>query len=318
MGKGVIVVGSINLDMVVLSPLIPGPGESVCAGDLQMVPGGKGANQAVAASRLGNQTFLLGRVGVDYFGDMLIGNLESCGVETSLVRRTDSAKTGVALIVIEGETGDNTIVVAPGANSEVSVEDLDSLDPFFGQAHSILFQFEIPVEVISEGAKRARDKGVVTILDAGPPRGVDLAYCQDFDVVSPNQSELAALTGQPVADVESAVRSARVIMGEGVPTVAVKMGENGSLLVTSEGAWHFPAYEVKAVDGTAAGDAFTAALATALGEGMELPRAMLFANAAGALAVTVLGAQPSMPSRAQVEELMKYHGSEEDNWKRID
>ena len=318
MGGGIIVVGSINLDMVVLSPVIPGPGESICAGDFQMVPGGKGANQAVAASRLGNHTFLLGRVGVDHFGDILIQNLESCGVETSLVRRTESAKTGVALIVIEGETGDNTIVVAPGANSEVSVEDLDSLDPYFRQAHSILFQFEIPVEVISEGAKRARDNGVVTILDAGPPRGVDITYCRDFDVVSPNRSELAALTGQPVSDIETALRSARVITGEGVPTVAVKMGETGSLLVTREGAWHFPAYAVKAVDGTAAGDAFTAALATALGEGMELPRAMRFANAAGALAVTVFGAQPSMPTRAQVEELMGSQKSEEESWKRID
>ena len=318
MGGGIIVVGSINLDLVVLSPVIPGPGESICAGDFQMVPGGKGANQAVAASRLGNHTFLLGRVGVDHFGDILIQSLESCGVETSLVRRTESAKTGVALIVIERETGDNTIVVAPGANSEVSVEDLDSLAPHFGRAHSILFQFEIPVEVISEGAKRARDNGVVTILDAGPPRGVDLTYCREFDVVSPNRSELAALTGQPVSDIETALRSARVITGEGVPTVVVKMGEAGSLLVTREGAWHFPAYAVKAVDGTAAGDAFTAALATALGEGMELPRAMRFANAAGALTVTVFGAQPSMPTRAKVEELMGSRKSEEESWKRID
>lgn len=318
MGGGIIVVGSINLDLVVLSPVIPGPGDSVCAGDFQMIPGGKGANQAVAANRLGNRTFILGRVGVDHFGDSLVENLESCGVETSLIKRTDSANTGVALIVIERETGDNTIVVAPGANSELSVEDLDSLDPYYGQAHSILFQFEIPVEVISEGAKRAREHGVTTILDAGPPRGVDITYCRDFDVVSPNRSELAALTGQPVSDIETALRSAKVVVGGGVPTVAVKMGEDGSLLVTREGAWHIYPYEVKAVDATAAGDAFTAALATTLGEGMELPRAMRFANAAGALAVTVFGAQPSMPTRAQVEKMMGSEKPEEESWARID
>jgi ribokinase len=304
--------------MVVVSPVIPGPGDSVCAGDFQMIPGGKGANQAVASRKLGNHAFLLGRVGVDYFGDSLVRNLESCGVETSLIKRTESAKTGVALIVIEKETGDNTIVVAPGANSELSVEDLDSLDPYYGRVHSMLFQFEIPVEVISEGAKRARERGVTTILDAGPPRGVDISYCRDFDVVSPNRSELSALTGEPVSDIGTALRAAEVVVGEGVPTVAVKMGEAGSLLVTRDGAWHFPAYEVKAVDGTAAGDAFTAALATALGEGMELLPAMRFANAAGALAVTVFGAQPSMPTRAQVEQMIGSRKLEEESWKRID
>ena len=318
MGGGIIVVGSINLDMVVLSPVIPGPGESVCAGDFQMVPGGKGANQAVAARRLGNRTFLLGRVGVDHFGDLLFQNLESCGVESSLIKRTENAKTGVALIVIERETGANTIVVAPGANSELSVQDLDSLDLYYSQVHSILFQFEIPVEVISEGVKRGREHGVVTILDAGPPRGVDITFCRDFDVVSPNRSELAALTGQPVSDIETALSSAKVIVGEGVPTVAVKMGEMGSLLVTGEGAWHFPAYKVKAVDATAAGDAFTAALATVLGEGMELPEAMRFANASGALAVTVFGAQPSMPTRAQVEELMESRKRKGESWTKIE
>jgi ribokinase len=318
MGGGIIVVGSINLDMVAVSPVIPGPGDSVCCGDFHMVPGGKGANQAVAAQKLGNHAILLGRVGTDHFGDVLVGYLESCGVGTSLIKRTESEKTGVALIVIEKETGDNMIVVAPGANSDLSVADLDSLDPYYGQVHSILFQFEIPVGVISEGAKRARERGVVTILDAGPPRGVDITYLRDFDVVSPNQSELAALTGQPVSDVETALRSAEIIVDDGIPTVAVKMGEMGSLLVTREGAWHFPAYEVKAVDATAAGDAFTAALATALGEGMELPRAMLFANAAGAVAVSAFGAQPSMPTRAQVEGLMGLEKSEEGSWKRID
>jgi ribokinase len=140
----------------------------------------------------------------------------------------------------------------------------------------------------------------------------------DFDVVSPNRSELAALTGQPVSDIETALRSAKVVVDVGVPTVAVKMGEDGSLLVTRAGAWHFPAYEVKAVDATAAGDAFTAALATALGEGMELPRAMRFANAAGALAVTIFGAQPSMPTRAQVEKMMGSQKLKEESWKRID
>jgi ribokinase len=298
------VVGSISLDMVARSPRIPGPGQNVCDAEFQMVPGGKGANQAVAARRLGSDTMILGCVGTDLFGDFLLDRLSSEEVDNSLVVRTAQKHTGVALIVVEEDTGTNTIVVAPGANMELSTSDLDSLEPFYGRVHSCLFQFETTSEVVAEGARRAREAGVTTILDAGPPRSVGADLLRNFDIVSPNQDELGALTGRDASDIARAGDAARALLREGVRAVVVKMGKAGAFLATGDGSLHFQAHAVRALDATAAGDAFTAGLAVALGEGRALPDAVRFANAAGALAVTVFGAQPSMPGRDAVDRLL--------------
>lgn len=304
MGSGILVVGSINLDMVVSSPRIPGPGENVCGARFQMVAGGKGANQAVGCRRMGSRTYLLGRVGEDFFADYLLECLGSEGIVT-MVDRTAQRSTGVALIVVEEATGVNTIVVDPGANMTLSGRDLDLAEDLWGEIHSVLFQLEIPNEVVSEGARRARKHGVAAVLDAGPPRGISPSLLEDFDVVSPNQDELSDIVGSRIGGMESTREAAFSLVQEGVPVVVVKMGAGGSMVVTAEGCWHVPPYEVRAVDATAAGDAFTAGLVTALGEGRPLKEAAMFANAAGALAVTVLGAQPSMPTRGQVEDLMR-------------
>ncbi len=302
MSKGILVVGSINLDMVVISPRIPGPGENVHAHGFRMVAGGKGANQAVACHRLGTATSLLASTGDDYFGDFLSGKLEEYGVSASLVSRKPGSATGVALIVVEEDTGTNTIVVDPGANMAMTVADLDPLDGCYDVACAALFQLEIPLEVVREGARRARGRGLVTLLDAGPPRQVNASLIEHFDVVSPNEKELEALTGKVIDGVESAAAAARDITRAGA-TVVVKMGGSGAVLVDGGEAWHFPPYQVKAVDTTGAGDAFTAGLAVALAEGAHPGDAVDFANAAGAAAVTVVGAQPSMPDRATVEGL---------------
>lgn len=304
MAGDIIVVGSINLDMVVCAPRIPGPGENVCGTEFRMIPGGKGANQAVAATRLGNRTFLLGRVGDDNFGEFLIGNLDSAGVETSLVGRTVGRATGVALIVVEEGTGVNTIVVEPGANMSLIPGDLDALEPYYEDASAVVFQLEIPIEVVKEGASRASSRGVTTLLDAGPPRGVDISALEDFALVSPNQDELSDITGKEVVDPVTAAAAAWDLIEAGIPRVVVKMGGSGAVLVEETGSWHIPAFRVQALDSTAAGDAFTAALATAVSEGMDMIPAVIFANAAGAVAVTSMGAQPSMPSREQMEDLM--------------
>lgn len=309
MAAGVIVVGSMNLDMVAVAPRIPGPGENVHAHGFRMVAGGKGANQAVASHRLGNPTWLLGCVGADRFGDFLIERLEGYGVRSSLVLRSESAATGVALIVVEEDTGLNTIVVDPGANMSMAVGDLDRLRECYRSARTALFQLEIPVEVVAEGARRASAEGLVTVLDAGPPRQVDRSLLAAFDVVSPNEKELAALTGAPVIDAVGAADAGASLLRAGAGMVVVKMGAAGAVLVDPEGAWQFPAFEVRAVDSTGAGDAFTAALATALADGMEPVEATRFANAAGACAVTTIGAQPSMPGRSMVEELLSAGGS---------
>ncbi len=298
----ILVVGSLNLDMVVRSPKIPVPGENICGADFTMVAGGKGANQAVAACRLGNDVALLGRVGEDQFGEMLIGAVTSAGVDSSLVFRTKGHSTGVALIVVEEETGLNTIVVDPGANMALIPSDLDCLagiDPPI----LALFQLEAPIGFVIEAARRLASMGVKTVLDAGPPRGASPATVSCFDVVSPNRFELADITGMPVDTLESAALAAGALVDAGAGTVVVKLGGEGALAATSEGAWHFPPFEVKPVDATAAGDAFTAGLACAMVEGMDLKESVTFANAAGALAVTQPGALPSMPKGESVLEL---------------
>lgn len=302
---GVIVVGSLNLDMVITSPRLPEPGENIHGTGFSMVAGGKGANQAVACSRMGEETFLMGCVGADPFGDFLLEELSPAGVNASLVKRSRSSSTGVALIVIEEATGMNTIVVDPGANMSLEVSDLASLDPFLDRASTALFQLEIPLDVVAAGAKKATDAGLATVLDAGPPRGARLDVARLFDVVSPNVHELGALTGREVTNIKSAVSAARELAGAGIGKLVVKMGSEGALLVTGGTVEHLPAFEIEAVDSTGAGDAFTAGLAIALAEGMNDLEAVRFANACGALAVSALGALPSMPDRRAVESLLE-------------
>lgn len=301
---GVLVTGSLNLDMVITSPSIPGPGENVHGTGFTMVAGGKGANQAVAASRLGQKTILLGCVGADRFGDFLVESLETAGVSSSLVKRAGGASTGVALIVIEEGTGINTIVVDPGANMAMVPGDLDVLEGRYDDFGTALFQLEIPLDVVAEGARRARQRGQETVLDAGPPRGDAMEVAKLFDVVSPNDKELSSLTGREVRDLDTAVAAARELLGAGIKTVVVKLGSMGALLMSQKEREHLPAFEVEAVDTTGCGDAFTAALTVGLAEGMELGKAVTFANAAGAAAARVLGAIASMPTRTEVEAIL--------------
>lgn len=305
-----VVVGSINTDLVIKSERIPKPGENICGTGFSMVPGGKGANQAVAAKRLGAEVYFLGCVGKDLFGDFLISNLERCGVSTAYIKMTEERNTGTALIVVEEDTGVNTIVVDPGANMALTAEDLNALDEILQKASVALFQLEIPTDVIVEGSWRAKEKGLITVLDAGPPRGMLFEALEHFDIVSPNLGELASLTGYPVNDVESAKEAAFFLCDSGVPKVVVKMGEQGALLVERKKAIHCTAFSVQAVDATAAGDAFTAALALSVARGRSMRESVLYANAAGAHAVTVFGAQPSMPTSEDVRRVLSREGGE--------
>jgi ribokinase len=301
---GILVVGSLNLDMVITVPRIPTAGENIHGRSFSMVAGGKGGNQALAAARLGLDSCLRACVGIDAFGDFLLEALEGGGVDTSTVKRTDEVMTGVALIAVEEYTGMNTIVVDPGANMALRTRDLDVLEECYEQAGTALFQLEIPLDVVREGVERAHAHGLSTVLDAGPPRGAEIDLARQFDVVSPNEKELASLVGRELRTTSECASAARELVEAGIRTLVVKMGEKGALLVTRRHTEHFPAFEVPAVDSTGAGDAFTAALAVALCEGLDLEEATRFANAAGACAVTVLGAQPSMPDREAVEQLL--------------
>jgi len=302
MSSTIIVAGSVNMDLVVRANRMPKEGESLIGSDFTTVPGGKGANQAVAAARLGSATHFVGRVGSDVFGTSLRENLASCGVNTDHLIE-DDGPSGVAMIIVN-EAGQNSIVVALGANGEVRPEDLSQAAELFGNADFLLAQLEIPLETVEAALDMARAAGVRSVLDAGPPSKLPLDLLRKADIVSPNETETAALTGVEVVDLSTAREAANKLLDGGVETVVLKLGEQGSFVATRDLEEHVPAFRVDVVDTTAAGDAFTAALAVAMADGDDLVGAVRFANAAGAVAVTRFGAQPSMPTRDEVNEFV--------------
>jgi len=296
------VIGSANVDLVVRADHPPGPGENVLGGDFRMIPGGKGANQAVAVARLGGRARFIGKVGRDPFGDILLASLRADGVDVAGVAAVADAPTGVALIVIDRD-GQNSIVVAPGANGRLLPGDIQALRPALEGLDAILMQLEIPPETVAHAVRLARELNVPVILDAGPPcrRPPDEVF--QVAILSPNEAEAAALLGSAVRDLKDAEEAGREMLRRGAGAVVLKLGSNGALLVTQEDCLHVPARRVQVVDTTAAGDAFTAALAVYRAEGLPLPDAVRMANKAGALAVTKLGAQPSMPTRRELEAM---------------
>lgn len=296
----VVVVGSSNFDVVVNADRPPREGENILATNLKFFPGGKGANQAVAVKRLGAEVTFIGAVGNDIIGDFLAGHLEASGIDTHWLRRDAGRSSGCAFISIY-PSGNNSIVVDPGANRTLTPKDIDRSQGAIAEADAVLTVLEIPMETVEAVLRAGRKAGKLTVLDAGPPRQCSPEMLKLADIVSPNETELEALSSQSVAGRESIEGAARKLLGLGAETVVVKMGSDGSMLVTADGSIHFPASKIKAVDPTAAGDAFTAALTVKLAAGEKIEDAIRFANLAGALAVTRLGALPSLPTREEVE-----------------
>jgi len=296
----VLIVGSANVDFTVALPRLPRPGETVSEGTLLVARGGKGANQAVAARRLGAEVRLIACVGDDASGrevrEALIG--EGIGVDAVLSRA--SAATGTALIAVDAE-GHNQIAVAPGANRALTPADVERRDTDFAWAETVVVSLEIPLETARRALELARRHGAFTILNPAPfpERGVNFLGLADY--VTPNESEASRLTGHTVRDIETAGEAAGAIRALGVARVIVTLGAAGVLAEGAEGRVHAPAPRVTAVDTTGAGDAFNGALAVALAERRPLAAALAFANAAAALACTKRGAQPSMPVRAEVD-----------------
>jgi ribokinase len=298
MAGHILVVGSLNMDLVVRSPRHPQPGETLLGTEFHTFPGGKGANQAVAAARLGGQVKLIGRVGADAFGNALLETLSQDDVDTRHVEQLQDAPTGIALITVN-DAGQNTIVVVPGANAKLSPPDLLSAAPSFEGASVVVIQLEIPLLTVTYAADLARRHGARVVLNPAPAQPLSATCLEQVDVLIPNQSEAALLTGCAAAG-----DAARRLMASGVRSVIVTMGEGGVLVVEDETATHLPAHRVSVVDTTAAGDAFVGAFAVALAEGRTVREAAAWGNAAGALAVTRAGAQPSLPARAELERFL--------------
>lgn len=298
MNPRLVVIGSSNTDMVVKVPRLPAPGETVLGGEFVMAPGGKGANQAVAAARLGAQVHFVARVGNDLFGEGALANLGRAGINTDFVVR-DEAPSGVALIFVD-EHGENCIAVASGANMALSPADVEAARPAIAQAHVMVLQLEVPMETVAAAVRLANDCGVKVLLNPAPAQPLPDVLLRHVDVLTPNGHELTQLTEASGTLVENA----RSLIARGVKTVIVTVSSQGSVIVTPTTTERVPACEAQVVDTTAAGDCFTGALAVAMAEALEITEGVRFASAAAAISVTRMGAQPSMPTRAEVEELL--------------
>lgn len=296
----VVVVGSANMDMVVSCERFPGPGETVLGTDFGMYPGGKGANQAAACGRLGGEVRFVSRMGRDVFRDRLTASLREKGIDLSHVVVDEDEPTGVALISVD-TTGENEIIVASGSNMRLSPEDVRAHRQAFEAARVVVLQLEIPLETVMEAAREGKQAGAQVILNPAPARELPDDLLSYVDVLTPNESEAALLSGMPIADAESAERAARKLIERGVRCVILTMGARGALLITDSTTRHFPALHVHAVDATGAGDAFNGALAFGIARGEDIEAAIERAVSVAAFSVTRKGAQPSMPSSAEVE-----------------
>ena len=299
------VVGSSNTDMVVKSSRIPSPGETVLGEEFVMAAGGKGANQAVSAARLGAQVTLVARVGADVFGERALAGFEQEGIDTRYIGVDPEVASGIALIVVDAQ-GENSIAVAPGANARLSVDDIRRARRAIETADVLLLQLEIPQATVLYAAELARRADVTVILNPAPapcaPVPSELLACAN--VVTPNESETGRLAGMWVVDVPTAAAAAHRIIDQGAGAVIVTRGAQGALIVKQDVQQEVPGFGVDAVDTTAAGDAFNGGLAVALATGKDLVAAVRFANACGALATTRMGAQPSLPTAEDVRLLL--------------
>ena len=297
----IVVVGSSTTDMVVKSRRSPRGGETLLGSDFIMVPGGKGANQAVCAAKLGAQVALVARIGNDLFGESSLANFRQAGVNTQYVTRDSNAPSGIALITVD-EKAENAIVVAPGANYELSPEDVDNAAQEIKQARMLILQLEIPPQTVAHAIEVAHNAGVRVTLNPAPIRPLARDILKMVDVLTPNQHEAAELTGRAGEGSElDAPSAAKELMAMGPGSVVITLGNRGAYVTDGYINEFIEPIIVKPVDTTAAGDAFTAALSCALAEGMNLSDAARFTNRVAAIVVTRLGAQISMPARSEVD-----------------
>ena len=300
----VVVIGSMNMDLVVRVAHVPAPGETVLGRGLQTIPGGKGGNQALAVARLGVPCQIIGRIGNDDFGHRLISGLTSSGVDTSRVLITEGVPSGVAMIVVD-HVGENAICVASGANYKVRPEDLDEAEGAIATANICLLQLELPLDTVIHALELCRKHGVETILDTAPAPAEMPAELFGADIITPNQHEAEALCGERSDRPREAKAVAAAIVAKGAKHVVLKLGDRGAMVYDGDRFELVAGHKIATVDTTAAGDAFTGALAAGRARGQSLIEATRFANAAGAAACTKFGAQPSMPSETDVLTILQ-------------
>ncbi len=300
----VVVVGSSNTDMIIRLDRIPKPGETILGGRFVTAAGGKGANQAVGAARAGGAVTFVARVGRDMFGDRAVAGFRHDGIDVRHVSRDPSAPSGVALIFV-AKDGENSIAVASGANARLAPADVTRARPALGRADILLVQLEIPLPTVRAALDHAAARRVPVILNPAPARSLSPALLRRVTILTPNESEASLLTGIKVVSTATAARAARALLDKGCRTVVVTLGAQGAWVANAELNQLVPGFRVTPVDTTAAGDVFNGALAVALAEGQPLLEAVRFANAAGALSVTKLGAQPSAPARREIDRLLR-------------
>ena len=303
--KKILVIGSINIDFVIKIPRIPLAGQNIFGTDFKIIPGGKGANQAIAVARLGKNcvSLIAGKVGKDYFGNYCLKKLEQNKVITDYVEKDSKIHTGTALVMVTNE-GENSIVIATGANGQFLKESAKSHESLIKNVDIILLQLELPVDSVSEVIEIASKFNKSTILDAGPPCYKPISSFFKTTIITPNKEEAEALSGISIKKIEDAFKVAKYFVKKGNKAAVIKLGKDGAVLVSEGLEKYYSPYNVKVIDTTAAGDAFTAALSVAIAEGMDLKEAVGFANAAGNIAVTKFGAQSSMPYREELDKFI--------------
>ncbi len=296
----IVVLGSTNTDMVIKTTKLPQPGETILGGDFLMNPGGKGANQAVAAARLNGNVTLVAKTGDDLFGSQSKKLFQSEKLNTDFLFTDPESPSGIALITVD-EHAENCIVVAPGANARMLRADVDKAAEAISNAVITLMQLEIPLDTVRYAAEIAFNAGKKVILNPAPAQLLPDELLKMLYLITPNETEAELLTGVPVNDAKSAETAARLLLAKGVQVVVVTLGSKGALLVTAEQCQLIPTLKVKAIDTTAAGDCFNGALAVAIAEGTDLVGAITFANKAASISVTRMGAQASAPYRDEVD-----------------
>ena len=302
--KNVLVVGSSNTDMVIRVSRIPRPGETVLGGEFAMAAGGKGANQAVAAARAGGRVTFVARIGEDLFGERALENFGRDGIDTRFIFRTPEAPSGIALINVDAR-GENSISVASGANARLAVGDIEAADDAFAAADILLLQLESPLQAVEAAVRKAVERHVPVILNPAPARALGDGLLGLVTYLTPNENEAELLTGIPVRDEAGARQAAGRLRARGAARVVITLGERGVFASAAEFEGFVPAFKVEPVDTTAAGDVFNGALAVALAEQNPLKDALRFAQAAAAVSVTRPGAQPSAPTRAEINGFLK-------------